>query len=65
MLKVAFLNNIDKVSKMFSDSLSVSVFPKAWKLSTIVSLPKVPHPNSASDLRPVALTPLPGKLMEF
>ena len=49
---------------MFNSSLFLSIFPKAWKLSTIVPLPKVPHPRSASDLRPVALTPLPGKLME-
>ena len=39
-------------------------FPKAWKVSTIVSLPKIPHPDTANDLRPVALTPLPGNLME-
>ena len=41
-----------------------SIFPSSWKLSTIVPLPKIPHPSTASDLRPVALTPLPGKLME-
>ena len=64
VIKHAFLDNIDKVTRIFNSSLSLSVFPNAWKLSTIVPLPKVPHPNSASDLRPVALTPLPGKLME-
>ena len=64
VLKDAFLDNIEKVTKIFNSSLLLSIFPKAWKLSTIVPLPKVPHPNSASDLRPVALTPLPGKLME-
>ena len=36
----------------------------AWKLSIIVPLKKVTHPKTASDLRPVALNPLPEKLME-
>ena len=36
----------------------------SWKLSTIIPLPKIAQPWSASDLRPVALTPLPGKLLE-
>ena len=64
VLKDALLGNIERATTIFNSSLSLSVFPKAWKLSTIVPLPKVPHPTSASDLRPVALTPLPGKLME-
>ena len=64
VLKDAFVDNIDRFSKIFNSLLTMSVFPKAWKLSTIVPLPKVPHPKTASDLRPVALTPLPGKLME-
>ena len=64
VLKHAFIDNIEMLSKIFNGSLSQSVFPNAWKLSTIVPLPKVTHPNTASDLRPVALTPLPGKLME-
>ena len=41
-----------------------STFPDSWKLSSIVPLPKVCNPKMASELRPVALTPLPGKLME-
>ena len=64
VLKDAFLDNIEKMLKIFNSSLEQSVFPNAWKLSTIVPLPKVKHPSTASDLRPVALTPLPGKLME-
>ena len=64
VLKDAFTMNIHKITKIFNSSLSFSIFPQQWKLSTIVPLPKVSHPTSASDLRPVALTPLPGKLME-
>ena len=64
VLKDAFLDNIERITKIFNNSLSMSCFPIAWKLSTIVPLPKVSHPNTASNLRLVALTPLPGKLME-
>ena len=64
VLKDAFLDNIERITKNVNSSLTMSVFPKAWKISTIVPLPKVPHPKTATDLRPVALTPLPGKLME-
>ena len=49
-IKDAFLENIEQVTKIFNSSMSLSVFPEAWKLSTIVPLPKVSHPNSASDL---------------
>ena len=64
VLKSAFMSNITRVTKIFNAALSQSVFPRAWKLSTIIPLPKVSHPKSTSDLRPVALTPLPGKLLE-
>ena len=64
VLKHTFLDNIDMVTTIFNSSLMQSIFPSSWKLSTIVPLPKIPHPSTASDLRPVALTPLPGKLME-
>ena len=64
VLNHTFLDNMDMVTKIFNSSLMQSIFPSSWKLSTIVPLPKIPHPSTASDLRPVALTPLPGKLME-
>ena len=64
ILKCAFISNIGKITKIVNASLLQSKFPQAWKLSTIVPLPKLSQPKTASDLRPVALTPLPGKLLE-
>ena len=64
VLKDAFLSNLHIVTRLFNCSLRTSKFPNGWKLSSIVPLPKVKNPSFASDLRPVALTPLPGKLME-
>ena len=56
VIKHAFLNDITRITKLFNSSLLGSEFPSKWKLSTVVPLPKVTHPVSASDLRPVALT---------
>ena len=64
VLKNVFVDYIERIAKIFNNCLVHSVFPSKWKLSTIVPLPKVSCPNTASELRPVALTPLPGKLME-
>ena len=64
VLKHAFVNCIGRITKVFNSSLTTCIFPEVWKLSTIIPLPKVPRPKTATDLRPVALTPLPGKLME-
>ena len=64
VLKHALLSCIPRCTTKFNTSLNTAIFLKSWKLSTIVPIPKIPHPNTANDLRPVALTPLPGKLME-
>ena len=55
VLKHAFLNNLERMLKIFNSSLGLSIFPSSRKLSTIVPLPKVQYPTTASDLRPVAL----------
>ena len=41
-----------------------SKFPEAWKRSIVVPLPKIKTPKYASDMRPISLIPLPGKIME-
>ena len=64
VLKHTFISCVTRITKVFNSSLIAYTFPKAWKLSTIVPLPKIPHPDTANGLRPVALTLLPGKLME-
>ena len=39
-------------------------FPKAWKTSLIVPIPKNPKPQVLNDHRPVALTSIIGKSLE-
>ena len=40
--------------------------PRAWKVSDTVPVPKVTTPSSIqSDLRPISLTPIPSKIVEY
>ena len=49
---------------IFNKSLFQGYFPIGWRKATVVPIPKVPIPKEIGDLRPIALTPLPGKLLE-
>ena len=46
-------------------SLTLCTVPDEWKTATIVPLPKVNNPKTASDMRPISLLPFPGKLLEI
>ena len=39
-------------------------FPKMWRKAITVPIPNISMPLEIGDLRPIALTPLPGKLLE-
>ena len=60
----AFKSQMDRVLKMYNGSLTRCMFPSLWKEGTIIPLPKVSNPKSACDMHPIALLPLPGKIME-
>ena len=49
---------------IFNKSLFQGYFPLGWRKATVVPIPKVTIPKEIGDLRPIALTPLPGKLLE-
>ena len=55
---------LDRFLRMFNLSLINSEFPHLWKISIVVQLPKVSNPITATDLRPISLIPLPGKILE-
>ena len=45
--------------------MSIStIFPKAWKLATVIPIPKVNNPSGVSYYRPTSLLLLPEKLLE-
>ena len=49
---------------IMNKSLFTGYFPMYWRRATIVPIPKVNIPEDLGDLRPIALTPLPGKILE-
>lgn len=49
---------------LFQRSMDTQVVPSLWKTSTVVPLPKVPHPSSHNDYRPISLTSLVVKSLE-
>ena len=49
---------------MINISIVTNQFPYAWKHATIIPIPKVTNPTDAGELRPIALLPIIGKLVE-
>ena len=60
----AFKAQFDRILRLYNGSLTRCIFPTRWKKGTIVPLPEVNIPKTASDLRPISLLPLPGKVLE-
>ena len=64
VLKDAFEYLIPQLTHMFNCSLTMSSFPDDWKRATVVPLQKSGDKSNVSNLRPVSLLPLPGKVLE-
>lgn len=45
-------------------SLCKGQFPNAWKLATVIPIPKIANSKTCNDLRPISLLPIPGKILE-
>ena len=61
----AFQNQKGRITKMYNGSLTLCTFPMKWKKAMIVPLAKVANPKTVSDMRPISLLPLPGKILEI
>ena len=64
VIKDVFLAIPEQIAYLFNTSIDREVVPNKWKISTIVPLPKGGDKNNVTNLRPVSLLPLPGKLLE-
>ena len=64
ILKMCFKALSQQLLIIINESLYNGYFPKAWRKAIVVPIPKVPIPEETGDLRPIALTPLPGKIIE-
>ena len=45
-------------------AIEVGVFPREYKKTEIIPIPKINPPQSLSDLRPISKTPIGGKMIE-
>ena len=55
---------IVEFTHLFNITLGTGVYPQAWKVATVTPIPKIPHPRTCGDLRPISILPLPGRLLE-
>ena len=53
-----------EVTQFYNDIIDTGIFPDKWKIATVTPIPKVPHAANPTDLRPISLLPIPGKLFE-
>ena len=49
---------------VFLRLLRLGGFPVCWRLANVTPIPKGPPSSSASNYRPISLTPIPSKVFE-
>ena len=64
VMKHAFQAIPDKMMQLNNMCLPQSIFPQAWKSSMIIPFPKKGNPRDLSNLRPISLLPLTGKILK-
>ena len=64
VLKDALTALVPYITKIYNASLRNATFPKAWKFGTVVPIPKQDNITEVTNLRPISLLPMPGKLLE-
>ena len=64
VLKDSFVVLIPQLLHMYQQCLRLNIFPDSWKQANIIPLQKPGDPTDVSNLRPISLLPLPGKILE-
>ena len=64
VLKDALSCLTNQITHLFKVSFSESIFPKSWKKGTITPLPKPGDSSKVTNLRPISILPIVGKLQE-
>ena len=54
---------IQEFTYLYNLIIDKGVFPDAWKIATVTPIPKVAHPKTCGELRPISILPLPGRIM--
>ena len=53
-----------ELTLLYNHILDTGIFPDRWKIASVTPIPKVANATDPSDLRPISLLPVPGKLLE-
>lgn len=64
LLKLALSCQLVRFTRLLKLCISTSIFPTDWKIGTVVPLPKKGDTRLTTNLRPVTLLPVPGKILE-
>ena len=64
VVKDAFLALIPELTHLLNLSFRNGIIPVAWKLATVIPIPKKGDRSDVSNYRPISLLPLPGKIQE-
>ena len=64
MLKGAAESIAPSLTKLFNISINAAQFPKCWKNSSVVPIPKNPNNTVPSNYRPISLLPIVSKILE-
>ena len=64
VVKEALKVLISPMTHLFNLSLECGVFPSRWKEATVIPIPKGGDPSQVTNLRPISLLPIPGKVLE-
>ena len=64
LMKISITALIVEFTHLYNLVVSTGIFPESWKLATVSPIPKVNNPKYCSELRPISILPLPGKIIE-
>ena len=64
MLKATAASIAAPVTELFNKSISTGCFPKMWKRSNLVPIPKSGDKGNPANYRPISLLPVLSKLLE-
>ena len=64
IFKEAVIHNPSRFIKIINLCVQNSEIPDSWKLAVVTPLPKGGDPSNVSNLRPISVLPVPGKILE-
>ena len=53
-----------EITMLYNRIIVTGIFPDKWKIATVTPIPKIQNASNPTELRPISLLPVPGKLLE-